>query len=80
MVFHGNLWYAKTMKEGNLAVVLPMDLKKAVSNHCKEHGLKMKKFVEEALIEKLENTMDIASIAARENEETIPLSEVLKKL
>ena len=47
---------------------------------CKERGLKMSRFIEDALIDKLEELEDIADLKSLRKEPVRSLVEVLKDL
>lgn len=55
-------------------------LKKAIEQYCKSKGLIMNFFIQEALIDKLEELEDIEDLKKIRNEPTRKLSEVLKEL
>jgi antitoxin component of RelBE/YafQ-DinJ toxin-antitoxin module len=63
-----------------LSTVIDADVKAALINFCKRRGIKMRYLIEQALIEQLENEIDLEAFKARRNEETIPLEKVLSKL
>lgn len=63
-----------------LATTIHRKVKKAVEAVCKHRGLKMNKFIEEALLDKLEELEDIEDVAALRQEVTRPLAAVLKDL
>ena len=55
-------------------------LKKAVEEHCRSRGIAMNHFVEEALLDRLEELEDIEDLKLIRHEPTRPLAEVLAKL
>ena len=55
-------------------------LKKAIDEYCKSHGIVMNHFVQEALIDRLEELEDIEDLRKIRHEPRRPLSEVLKAL
>jgi len=55
-------------------------VKKAIDEYCKTHGIVMNHFVQEALIDRLEELEDIEDLRKIRHEPTRPLSEVLKEL
>ena len=65
-------------KQVTLSTVIDEQVKKAASALCKKKGYKLQYFVEKALIDQLEDEIDIEAYYARKNEETIPLEEILK--
>lgn len=63
-----------------LATSIDAKVKKAVEAVCKERGLKMNKFIEEALLDKLEELEDSEDIATLRREVTRPLADILREL
>ncbi len=63
-----------------IATTINAKVKKAVERICKHRGLKMNKFIEEALLDKLEELEDCEDIAALRQETTRPLADILKEL
>ncbi len=63
----------------SISTNIDADLKKALSSYCKKKGLKIQNFIENAILEQLEDLVDIEDYHARKNEETVSLNEVLKK-
>ena len=61
---------------------IPEELWETIKSMCKKHGLKLSYFVTQALEEKLQELKDdeedIAIIKAREDEPSIPFSEMEK--
>ncbi len=55
-------------------------MKQAVEDICKARGLKMNRFIEEALIDKLEELEDIEDLKKLLCEPSRPLAEILKEL
>lgn len=68
------------MGQSQLAARIDARVKLAVDRVCAERGLKMNRFVEDALIDKLEELEDIEDLKTIRHEPTRPLSEVLKDL
>ena len=68
------------MGQSQLAARIDARVKLAVDLVCEERGLKMNRFVEDALIDKLEELDDIEDLKTIRHEPTRPLSEVLKDL
>lgn len=66
-------------KEATLSTVINADVKEAVTRFCKERGLKLRYLIEEALIEQLEDAIDLEAYHNRRHEETIPLSKILSR-
>ena len=68
------------MGEAQLATKIDKDVKEAVKEVCDERGLKMNKFIEDALIDKLEEMEDLEDIKSLRKEPAKPLRSVLRKL
>lgn len=60
-----------------LSTIIDARVKKAVSDYCKRRGLKLRFVVEEALVEQLEDEIDLEAYYKRRGEETFRLDEVL---
>jgi hypothetical protein len=63
-----------------LATRVDQRVKKAVEEVCHARGLKMNRFIEDALIDKLEELEDIEDLKNIRREPSRPLSEVLQDL
>ena len=61
-----------------LSTIIDADDKRAATAYCKRHGLKLRYLVERALIEQLEDEIDLEAYHQRQNEETYSLEEVLR--
>lgn len=68
------------MAQTQLATRIDSRVKKAVEMVCDERGLKMGRFIEDALIDKLEELEDIEDLKKIRNESTRPLAAVLRDL
>ncbi len=68
------------MKQAQLATRINERVKKAVEQVCQTRGLNMNRFIEEALIDKLEELEDIEDLKKIRCEPTKPLSELLRNL
>ncbi len=68
------------MKLTQLATRINERVKKAVEQVCETRGLKMNRFIEEALVDKLEELEDIEDLKKIRCESTKPLSELLRDL
>jgi hypothetical protein len=55
-------------------------LKRAVDQYCRSRGIAVNHFVQEALIDRLEELEDVEDLKAIRHEPTRPLSEVLAEL
>ena len=68
------------MAQAQLATKIDERIKKTLEAFCQEKGLKMNKFIEEALLDKFEELQDIAELAALRREPSRPLEAILKDL
>jgi serine/threonine protein kinase HipA of HipAB toxin-antitoxin module len=55
-------------------------LKKALDSHCRVHGVVMNHFIQEALLDRLEELEDIEDLKKLRHEPTRPFDEVLAEL
>lgn len=55
-------------------------LKQAIEKYCKSRGLVINHFVQEALLDRLEELEDIEALKKIRHEPTRPLADVLKEL
>ena len=55
-------------------------LKNAIERHCKSRGIVMNHFIQEALIDRLEELEDVEDLMRLRHEPTRPLREVLREL
>lgn len=55
-------------------------LKRAVENYCRSNGVVMNHFIQEALIDRLEELEDIDDLKRIRHEPTRPLADVLAEL
>ena len=55
-------------------------LKEAIDGYCRVHGVVMNHFIQEALLDRLEELEDIEDLKRIRHEPTRPLSDVLRKL
>lgn len=68
------------MKQAQLATRVDARVKEAVAAVCQARGLKISRFVEDALLDKLEELEDVADLGVLRREPTRPFAEVLKEL
>jgi len=64
----------------NISTQISDKAKKALSLFCKKRGIKINRFVEDAIIEKLEDEIDLAEFELRKNEERISFEDIKKSL
>ena len=63
-----------------LSTVIDARVKDALISFCKRRGIKMRYMIEQALIEQLEDEIDLEAYRERRNEETVPFADILSKL
>lgn len=68
------------MAQTQLATRIDSRVKKAIEKTCEVRGLKIGRFVENALIDKLEELADIEDIKKMRREPTRPLADVIRDL
>jgi hypothetical protein len=68
------------MAQTQLATRIDSRVKKAIEKTCDARGLKIGRFVEDALIDKLEELADIEDIKKIRREPTRPLADVIHDL
>jgi len=68
------------MSKTQLGVRIDPEIKKAIALICKLRGQKLNRFVEDALLDRLEELEDIEDIRKIHREKTRPFEEVLKEL
>jgi hypothetical protein len=66
------------MKTTSLSTVIGAPVKNAVVEFCRRKGLKLRHFIEEALLERLEDELDLETYRTRKNEDTVPFEEILR--
>jgi hypothetical protein len=67
------------MKPTPISTQIPSELKRMLQSFCQRKGLKIKNFIEQAILDKLEDETDIEAYEARKSEENIPLEKILKE-
>lgn len=68
------------MPQTQLATRIDSRVKKTVEDICRERGLKINRFVEDALLDKIEELEDIEDIKKIRHEPTRPLAEIIHEL
>ena len=68
------------MAQIQLATRIDLKVKKAVEEVCELRGLKMNRFIEDALIDKLEEMEDIEDLAHLRFESTRSLKDIISDL
>ena len=59
---------------------IDVKLKKALDEYCRTHGVVMNHFIQNAILDRLEELEDIEDLKSIRHEPTRPLSEVLNEL
>lgn len=62
-----------------LSTVISPEVKRAARAYCNRHGLKLRHLVEKALVEQLEDEIDLEAYHARKAEDTVSLETVLRR-
>lgn len=68
------------MEMVQLATRIDSRVKKAVEDVCRIRGLKMNRFIEDALVDKLEELQDVDDLKKIRCEPSRPLEDVLRDL
>jgi hypothetical protein len=63
-----------------LSTVIDAEVKEAITAFCKRRGIKLRYLIEQALVEQLEDEIDLEAYRERRNEETVPFDKILAKL
>ncbi|MBI2340186.1 MAG: hypothetical protein HYU99_07480 [Deltaproteobacteria bacterium] len=64
-------------RTSTLSTIISAEVKKAAIQLCKKRGFKLRYLIEQALVEQLEDEIDLEAYYSRRNEETIPLEQIL---
>jgi len=67
------------MRQAQLSTRIDLRIKKALTAACKQGGVKMGRFVEDALVDRLEELADSGEIERLRREPTRPFEEVLRE-
>jgi len=63
-----------------LSTIIDARVKDAITAFCKRRGIKLRYLVEQALVEQLEDEIDLEAYRERRDEETFSLEEILEGL
>lgn len=66
-------------KNSVLSTVIDTGVKEAITAFCQMRGLKLRYLIEQALIEQMEDAVDLEDYQARRSEKTVPFSKVLRR-
>ncbi len=61
-----------------LSTVINARVKEAVTEFCKRRGMKLRHLVEMALLEQIEDEIDLEAYHQRKEEDTVSLEDILK--
>ena len=64
--------------ESTLSTIIDTKVKDAATEFCKRRGMKLRHLVEMALIEQIEDEIDLEAYHQRKNEETVSLEDILR--
>lgn len=65
------------MSHATLSTIIDPRVKSALTAFCRRRGLKVRYVVEQALVEQLEDEIDLEAYHQRRGEKTIPLEQIL---
>ena len=68
------------MKTKQLATKIDGSVKEALESVCEARGIKMNRFIEDAILDKLEELEDIGDLKSLRQESYRPFSEVMEDL
>jgi hypothetical protein len=68
------------MKPVQLATKIDERVKKSMEKICKRRGLKLNRFIEDAILDKLEELEDLEELKALRREKFRPIEDVLQDL
>ena len=70
----------RTVGKVQISARIDESLKAALERYCKSRGIVMNHFIQEALLDRLEELEDIEDLKRLRHEPTRPLAEVLREL
>jgi len=73
-------WYRQAVAVAQIAVRVDGRLKRAVDEACRARGVKLTRFVQEALLDKLEEIADADDLPRLRREPTRPLRALIRDL
>lgn len=73
-------WHLSAMGLAQIAVRVDGRLKRAVDEACRVRGVKLTRFVQDALLDKLEEIADAGDIPRLRREPTRPLRDLIRDL
>lgn len=73
-----NIIYNVVMnKTAPLSTIIDAEVKRAVTEYCRRRGLKLRYFIEQALVEQIEDAIDLDAYHERRDEELVDFEEIL---
>ncbi len=63
-----------------LSTIIDARVKEALVDFCKRRGIKLRYLIEQAVVEQLEDEIDLEAYHARRNEQTVSFDQILAKL
>lgn len=60
-----------------LSTIIDARVKEAATEFCKRRGLKLRHLIEQALVEQIEDEIDLEAYRQRRDEERVPLDKIL---
>jgi antitoxin component of RelBE/YafQ-DinJ toxin-antitoxin module len=66
-------------KTATLSTIIDARVKEAITLYCKERGIKLRHLIEQALVEQIEDEIDLEAYRTRQTEERVSLEEVLAR-
>lgn len=68
------------MSQSQLATKIDSRVKSALEEVCKERGLKMNRFIEDAILDKIEELEDLGDLKRLRKENFVPFEKVVEEL
>ena len=62
-----------------LSTIIDARVKEAITLYCKVRGIKLRHLIEQALVEQIEDEIDLEAYRTRQSEERVSLEEVLAR-
>lgn len=66
-------------RTATITTTIDAGVKDALARHCEKKGLKLRFFIEQAIVDALEDELDLEAYLARRDEPEIPLQKYLKQ-
>lgn len=62
-----------------LSTIIDARVKEAITLYCKERGIKLRYLIEQALVEQIEDEIDLEAYRNRRSEKTVSFEDVLAR-